>query len=116
MLAAEGLPFKINRVEARDAFVAALEEGGFDMIISDYTLPSYDGHSALLAAQAKRPEVPFIFFSGTLGEEHAIRALKDGATDYVLKSKPARFASADVRALREAEERAERRLTTASFG
>ena len=109
MLAAEGLPFKINRVEARDAFVAALEEGGFDMIISDYTLPSYDGHSALLAAQAKRPEVPFIFFSGTLGEEHAIRALKDGATDYVLKSKPARFVSAVVRALREAEEKAERK-------
>src|SRR2546429_3024377 len=79
------------------------------MIISDYTLPSSDGHSALLAAQAKRPEVPFIFFSGTLGEEHAIRALKDGATDYVLKSKPARFVSAVKRALREAEERAERK-------
>ena len=108
MLAAEGLPSEVTRVETQAAFVAALEEGGFDVIISDYTLPSYDGHSALLTARATRPEVPFIFFSGTMGEELAVGALKEGATDYVLKSRPARFAAAVVRALREAEEKADR--------
>ena len=115
MLAADGIAHEVVRVETRDAFVAALEEGGFELIISDYTLPSYDGRSALLLARAKRPEVPFIFFSGTLGEELAVDVLKEGATDYVVKSRPARFVSAVVRALREAEEKAEHKRLEEQF-
>ena len=58
-----------------------------DLILSDFTLPGYDGMSALARAQAICPEVPFIFVSGTLGEDLAIESLKSGAVDYVLKTK-----------------------------
>ena len=59
--------------------------GGFDLILADFSLPSFDGLSAFEIARERRPEVPFIFVSGTLGEEVAIEALKAGATDYVVK-------------------------------
>src|SRR2546428_5710883 len=65
--------------------------------------------SALALAHTKRPDTPFIFFSGTVGEEAAIDALKKGASDYVLKPRPARLVSAVKRALQEAQERAERK-------
>jgi PAS domain S-box-containing protein len=95
------------RVENRAEFSAALDRQRFDLVISDFTLPSYDGRSSLLLAKTKYPDLPVIFFSGTLGEESAIQSLKDGATDYILKQRPARFVPAVRRALREAEERAE---------
>src|SRR5438445_477930 len=97
-------------VEAHDDFLAALKQGEWDIILADYTLPSYNGLSALTLARELRPEVPFIFVSGTIGEDAAIACLKAGATDYVLKHHLARLAHAVRRALREAEERKERKL------
>jgi diguanylate cyclase (GGDEF)-like protein len=79
------------------------------LILSDFTLPGFDGLTALEIAREAAPDVPFIFLSGTLGEERAIEALRRGAVDYVLKTNPARLVPAVRRALREAQERARRR-------
>jgi two-component system, cell cycle sensor histidine kinase and response regulator CckA len=108
-LAAEGMDCKIVCVQTGTDYASAVDQGGWALILSDFTLPSYDGMSALALAHAKRPDVPFIFFSGTVGEEVAIEAVQKGATDYVLKQRPARLVSAVKRALREAEERTERK-------
>jgi PAS domain S-box-containing protein len=105
----EGLTCNIIHVENRADFVAALNNGGFDVILADYRLPSFDGLEALNIAQQKASEVPFIFLSGTMGEELAIETLKKGATDYVLKQKLSRLGPAIRRALEEAEEHRERR-------
>jgi len=99
----------VKRVENQSDFRALVEKSDFDIILADYTLPSFDGLSALRIIQEKRPEIPFIFVSGTLGEEVAIEALKSGATDYVLKDRISRIVPAVRRALREAEEIAERK-------
>lgn len=107
MLAARWPECKLVRVETRETFIAALGEGGFDIILSDYTIPGFDGRRALALARAKRPEIPFLFVSGTIGEDTAIEALKNGATDYVLKHRLTRLIPAVDRALREAEEHAE---------
>ncbi|HTC89504.1 MAG TPA: sigma 54-interacting transcriptional regulator [Bryobacteraceae bacterium] len=107
-LEAEGVPCCFTRVETEADFVASLEQPGFDVILADYTLPSFDGLSALKVAQRRRPHVPFIFVSGTLDEEVAIEALKIGGTDYVFKTRLSRIVPAVRRALREAEERGER--------
>ncbi len=80
-----------------------------DLILSDYTLPGFDGTDALQIAQLRLPDTPFIFVSGTIGEERAIQALKHGAVDYVLKENRARLVPAIERALREAEDRDARR-------
>ncbi len=79
------------------------------LILSDFTLPAFDGLAALDIARQEAPDVPFIFLSGTIGEERAIEALRRGAVDYVLKSNPARLVPAVRRALREVEERGRRR-------
>src|SRR5208337_4934734 len=105
----EGIACDVTRVETESAFLTSLQQGGFDLILADYTLPSFDGLSAFRIAREQRPELPFIFVSGTLGEEVAIEALKIGATDYVLKTGLSRLAPAVHRALREAAERAERK-------
>ena len=78
------------------------------MILSDYALPNFDGYAALAIAKEKAPITPFIFVTGTMGEEVAIETLKSGATDYVLKTRLARLGPAVNRALREAAERHER--------
>ena len=104
-LAADGIDCQITRVEAEADFIAALEQGGFDLILADYSLPSFDGLSALKIARSGWPQLPLIFVSGTLGEEVAIEALKIGATDYVFKTRLSRLAPSVKRALREAEER-----------
>jgi signal transduction histidine kinase len=109
MLQAEGFACQVTRVETRIDFCASLERDDLDVILADYTLPAFDGLTALRIASEKRPEVPFIFVSGTLGEEVAIEALNIGATDYVLKTRLSRLVPSVVRALREATERAERR-------
>lgn len=95
------------RVETGDAFRHALGADSFDLILADYALPSFDGISALAIAREMVPEVPFIFVSGTLGEELAIDMLKKGATDYVVKQRLHHLVPAIERALREAEERRE---------
>jgi PAS domain S-box-containing protein len=108
-LEAGGIDCDLTRVETQDELVAALRQGGFDLILADYTLPSFDGLSALKVAQKGWPQLPFIFVSGTLDEEVAIEALKIGATDYVFKTRLSRIVPSVQRALREAEERVERR-------
>jgi PAS domain S-box-containing protein len=109
LLETEGIVSHVTRVETQSAFVASLEAGGIDLILADYTLPSFDGLSALKLAKTACPDIPFIFVSGTLGEEVAIEALKIGATDYVLKTRLLRLVPSVFRALREAEEKAERK-------
>jgi len=106
-LALDGITCQLTRVENEADFIDSLEEGGFDLILADYTLPDFDGLSALKIAQRNWPDLPFIFVSGTLGEEVAIEALRVGATDYVLKTRLSRLAPSVQRALREAEERIE---------
>ncbi len=109
ILEADGLECAVTRVDTRADFLAAVERGGFDLILADYSLPGYDGLSALGLVCEQRPEVPVIIVSGTVGEEVAVDSLKHGATDYVLKQRLSRLVPAVRRALRETEERAERR-------
>ena len=96
-------------MQTRAEFVNALEDRQLDLILADYSLPSFDGVSALKLTLEHRSDLPFLFVSGTLGEEVAIEALKIGATDYVLKTKLSRLVPSVQRAMREAEGRAERR-------
>ena len=109
VLERQGVDCAIRRVETREAFEAALEREQFDLIISDYTLPSFDGLSALRIAGQKRPELPFVFVSGTIGEEAAVESLRRGATDYVLKDRLSWLAASVKRAVEQAQARAERR-------
>src|ERR1700724_2679792 len=109
LLETEEITCEVTRVDTQAALLASVEQGGIDLILSDYTLPSFDGISALKLATKACPDVPFIFVSGTLGEEVAIEALKIGATDYVLKTSLSRLVPSVVRALREATQKAERK-------
>src|SRR5437879_5807034 len=104
-----GLGWDIVRVETRDSFVAALEKGGFDLIVSDYRLPAFDGLEALRETRTRQPDLAFVFFTATLGEERAVEALKAGATDFVAKGNRDRLAPALQRAVAEAAERTARR-------
>lgn len=105
-----GLPFSLKHVDTRSSFIHSLDaHDGPDLILSDFSLPSFDGFTALAIAREKVPELPFIFVTGTLGEELAIDTLKKGATDYVLKHRLSRLVPSVHRALREAKERAERK-------
>ena len=96
-------------VDTEESFLQALREFSPDVILSDFSMPAFDGMSALAVAREQSPDTPFIFVSGTIGEEYAIRALKNGATDYVLKSNLVRLPAAVERALSEAKERRARR-------
>src|SRR5215471_20592562 len=113
MLETEGMLCHVICVETQADFCSALEQGGFALILADFTLPSFDGLSALKISLEKCPDVPFIFVSGTLGEEVAIEALKIGATDYVLKERLSRIVPSVHRAIREAKERDERKRAEA---
>lgn len=104
-----GLSFKVKRVVSGEEFMRALREGAPDLILSDHDLPQFDGFSALALAQRYCPEVPFLFVTGSMGEEVAIESLKSGAVDYVLKSRLEALSPAVQRALRLAEERRRRR-------
>jgi DNA-binding NarL/FixJ family response regulator len=104
-----GTTFVPTCVADKPSYLKALDEFSPDIILSDYSLPAFDGISAMKIAISKCPEVPFIFVSGALGEETAIELLKQGATDYVLKSRLSRLAPAVARALQEVEERRERK-------
>jgi signal transduction histidine kinase len=110
-----GISCTTTRVQTEKDFVAALESGGIDLILSDYTMPTFDGLSALKIAHAAQPGLPVIFVSGTLGEERAIESLRSGATDYVLKGGLSRLAPAVSRAMHELEERCERQRLEAQL-
>src|SRR5271155_5462220 len=115
LLETGGMVCEVTRVDTQSAFVASVEQGGIDLILADYTLPSFNGISALKLAMKACPDVPFIFVSGTLGEEVAIEALKIGATDYILKTRLSRLVPSVQRALREATQRAERKRAEESL-
>ena len=104
-----GLDCVIERVQTEPDFIAALHLRKPDLILSDFSLPNFGGLRALDLAVIHAPDTPFIYVSGTIGEERAIDALRRGATDYVLKSNLSRLSSAIERALREAELKAEQR-------
>ncbi|OZI46032.1 hypothetical protein CEK29_03770 [Bordetella genomosp. 5] len=110
-----GLDATVDRVWTRAEFTRLLEERDYDLILADYVLPAFDGLSALDMAHAIAPNVPFIFVSGTLGEEVAIESLKRGATDYVVKQRLTRLPAAVERALAESRERQARRAAEASL-
>ena len=105
LLDQDNLNADVKRVGDRLAFSQAVTGGNFDLIISDYHLPSFTGLEALVIAKQKCPLTPFILVSGTIGEQAAIESLKAGATDYVLKQTPDRLPSAVRRAVAEAGER-----------
>jgi len=100
-----GLPFTFERTWSHDGLVQALADGNVDVILADHVLPGFDGDAALALASELAPDTPFIFVSGTLSEELAVKALKRGARDYVVKSRLQRLPDAVVRAIQESEER-----------
>jgi len=104
-----GIPCQSKVVDTRQAFVAALKECRSDLILADYSIPGFDGMTALTLARQHCPDVPFLFVSATIGEELAIDAMHHGATDYVLKQRLGRLVPSVQRALRELDDRAERK-------
>ncbi len=103
-----GLLIDAVRVETRAEFLTQLETFVPDIILSDFSLPAFDGMSALAITNQSYPHIPFIFVSGTIGESTAIDALKCGAADYLLKTSLQRLPSAVTRAIEAARERAAR--------
>lgn len=83
------IPFSLKRVYSEDSFIKSLEDFSPDIILADYTLPSFDGMTALNISKEMSLDVPFIFVSGTIEEGVAIEALKNGAVDYVYKNREA---------------------------
>jgi len=105
LLTSAGLDFTCIVVATKALFVEKLDSFRPDVILSDYHLPGFSGAAALAIAQERYPDVPFIIWSGVLGDEAAVALIKQGATDYVLKDRPARLPSVIGRALAEAEQR-----------
>lgn len=105
---AEGMDVSIRRVEDKAGYMEALRTGVFDLILSDYSLPAFNGSDALERAKEIRPDTPFIFVSGKMGEDLAVESLKQGAMDYVLKRLLSRLPPAVERALQEARTRKEK--------
>ena len=114
-LAMLGAKCEIDRVWTREAFTAALRDKEYDLILADHALPAFDGEAALEIARVAAGHIPFVFVSGTLGEEVAVEALKRGATDYVVKQRLDRLPVVVGRALAEAAERAERKRADRGF-
>jgi len=115
ILESDGIACRITRVETEHDFVSAIEKCDVDLILSDFTLPAFDGLSAAKYVLERHPDIPLILVSGTLGEEQAVDSLKSGATDYVLKDRLTRLAPAIRRAMKGVDERAERRRLEAQF-
>ncbi|MGH8003076.1 MAG: ATP-binding protein, partial [Brasilonema sp.] len=103
LLTESGIACELVQAKTQAEFQTALEQDCFDLILSDYSLPGFDGITALGMAQHHRPDLPFIFVTATMGEEVAIETLKSGATDYVLKQRLERLVPSVRRALREAQ-------------
>jgi PAS domain S-box-containing protein len=108
LLEADGINCQITTVETKEEFVHHLGASPWDLILADYSLPAFDGLQALEIAQHACPGTPFIFVTGTMGEEKAIESLKSGATDYVLKQRMARLCESVRRALAENAEKHKR--------
>ena len=104
----EGVKFLSKRVETKENFISELEEMKPDLILADHSLPKFDGLSALKIANSECPYTPFLFVSGKIGEEFAVNALKEGATDYIFKNNLSKLVPAIQRALKECHEKIER--------
>ena len=113
-LESEQIECQLVQVASRDAFEQALAETP-DLILADYSLPGFNGEHAQEIAREKCPDVPFVFVTGSIGEEEAVERLKSGATDYVLKDRLDKLPTAVRRALREAEDRRERAAAEAAL-
>jgi PAS domain S-box-containing protein len=109
------LSCEIVRVNDREHFEYALEHEEFDVVLCDYNLPSYDGLSALRLVRAKKPDLPVVLVSGSIGEEEAVRCLHQGATDYLIKERLERLTPAVKRALEEADLMRKRREAAAQL-
>jgi PAS domain S-box-containing protein len=109
ILDSAGISTHITCIQSASEFSEALSEGRYELILADFSLPAYDGLSALHFSRENYPDIPFIFVSGTMGEDAAIDGLTQGATDYVLKNKLTRLVPAVQRALNEAENRKKRK-------
>jgi signal transduction histidine kinase len=101
----DGIAYEVHLVDDAPRFVAALDDFKPNIVLSDLSMPGFSGQHALELLRQRDEDLPFIFVSATLGEEAAIEALRNGATDYILKQNPARLASAVRRALAEADAR-----------
>jgi two-component system, cell cycle sensor histidine kinase and response regulator CckA len=107
-LTRSGYDVTCERVETAEAMMTALERGGWDLILSDYSMPTFSAPAALAVLQKQNIDLPFIIVSGTIGEETAVSALRAGANDFLTKDRLARLAPAIERELRDAAERRER--------
>ena len=107
-LRSAGIELTATRVDNEDSFLEALGRFSPEIILADYSLPGFDGESALSMARERAPSVPFIFVTGALGEERAVDLLKNGATDFVLKDRLNRLPLCVKRALEETEEKRRR--------
>src|SRR6267143_72818 len=105
-----GLDFQSRRVQTEPDFRRELDEFQPDLVISDFSMPQFSGPKALAIARESRGDIPFIFISGTIGENVAVDMMKAGADDCVMKNNLARLVPARKRELREAEVRRGRRL------
>jgi DNA-binding NtrC family response regulator len=105
LLSGAGIAFEAVVVDTKEAFTAQLASFRPEVIISDYVLPGFTGADGLRIAQERCPQVPYIVWSGVLGDEAAVELIKQGATDYILKDRPARLPSAVQRAFTEARRR-----------
>ncbi len=108
-LSDEGLDYEACWVQGKERFEQALAEGGFDLVLGDYSMPGFSGLEALALVKERHPDLPFVFVSGSIGEERAIECLKLGARDYVLKDRPFRLVPVIQRAVDEARIMQERR-------
>jgi DNA-binding NtrC family response regulator len=104
-----GIEFQPTIVQSKSAYEQALSQSQPDLVLSDYSLPSYDGFSAFRFKQEKYPDVPFIIVSGTIGEENAVELIKNGVTDYVLKDKLVVLNQKIIRAMKEVDEKLAKR-------
>jgi len=104
-----GYDVDFQRVESSDALKAGLSAREWDLIISDFSMPRFSGTDALKLVRSTGSDAPFIFVSGTMGEDTAVAALKNGAQDFLLKSNLKRLAPAVQRALREVDEGRQRK-------
>jgi DNA-binding NtrC family response regulator len=116
LLSTAGVRFTAVVVDTLEAFTEQIASLNPEVILSDYQLPGFTGADALKVAQEKRPDIPFIVWSGALGDEAAVGLIKQGATDYILKDRPARLPSAVERAVAEARQRGRLAQIEANLG
>lgn len=115
-LESESIDFGYKRVDNEKDFIESITGTEYDLIISDYSLPSYNGLAALEKAVEIQPQTPFILISGTLGEDAAVESMKKGATDYVLKNRLSKLVPTIKRAIEEVKEKKRRHLAENRFG